>query len=71
MVVAAAVGSIILAVEPNTGEIQVFLRCPDVDPMHSPKIDIVFAVSRPSLYLNNLASQQKADHFCGGRDMSD
>ena len=21
-------------------------------------------------FLNNLASQQKADHFCGGRDMS-
>ena len=32
------------------------------------KLDIVSAVS--SLYLNNLASLQKADHFSGGRDMS-
>ena len=34
----------------------------------SKNLDIVSAVS--SLYLNNLASWQKADHFCGGRDMS-
>ena len=47
----------------NTGEIPVFLGCPDVDPVH-----IVSALS--SLYLNNLGSLQKADHFCGGRDMS-
>ena len=36
------------------GEIPVFLGCPDVDPMHPQKLDIVAAVS--SLYLNNLAS---------------
>ena len=36
------------------GEIPVFLRCPDVDPMHSQKVDIISAVC--SLYLTNLAS---------------
>ena len=38
----------------TVGEIPVFLGCPDVDPMHSQKLDIVAAFS--SLYLNNLAS---------------
>ena len=37
-----------------SGEIPVFLRCPDVDPMHSPKIAYSPAVS--SLYPNYLAS---------------
>ena len=36
------------------GEIPVFLGCPDVDPMHSQKLDKVSAVS--SLCLNKLAS---------------
>ena len=35
--------------------IVLFLRCPDVDPMHSQKLDTVFAVS--GSYLNNLAGQ--------------
>ena len=38
------------------GEIPVFLGCPDVDPMHSPKIGYSSVAAVSSLYLNNLAS---------------